>query len=77
MKHQQKIDWKSDLPYLGMFIKSVWFPISYLITQVLPIMFTIEHGVVDKFKGDYPISFQLVCLGCVFFDPQDFHTNQI
>ena len=52
-----------------MVIGSANLSIPQLNTQVLPIVFTIEIGVINKNYRHGPISFKHVSLWCFSFDP--------
>ena len=61
MKHPQKVDKKNQISLdLFMIIASAYFLIFLMNMYVHPIMFIIEHGVLNKRQMRSPISFEHV-----------------
>ena len=71
MKHRQNRMENQTSLYLVMVIENACFVDSLICMDwtVLPTVFTIECGVVNKICRRDPISFKHVSLWCLFFDP--------
>ena len=75
---QQNSGSKSDLPLFGYGYQKCMFLLNpWLNTQVFPVVFTVECGVVNTYLRHDPISLKHVSLWRLFLILSEAHTNRI